>query len=84
MAHEVSSDSKVITKILEHQTLTDRRNRRVGARTGNQAGIAILNPSSGGLAQLVERLLCTEKVSGSNPLASKNQVRMSFRRGAAA
>jgi hypothetical protein len=25
----------------------------------------------GGLAQLVERLLCTEKVSGSNPLASK-------------
>gem|GEM_PF-1640902 len=25
----------------------------------------------GGLAQLVERLLCTEKVSGSTPLASK-------------
>ena len=25
----------------------------------------------GGLAQLVERLLCTEKVSGSNPLASR-------------
>lgn len=27
--------------------------------------------NDGGLAQLVERLLCTEKVSGSNPLASK-------------
>ena len=27
--------------------------------------------SRGGLAQLVERLLCTEKVSGSTPLASK-------------
>src|SRR5262249_6329555 len=28
----------------------------------------------GGLAQLVERLLCTEKVSGSNPLASRDYV----------
>jgi hypothetical protein len=27
-------------------------------------------PKRGGLAQLVERLLCTEKVSGSTPLAS--------------
>jgi hypothetical protein len=27
--------------------------------------------SRGGLAQLVERLLCTEKVSGSTPLASR-------------
>jgi hypothetical protein len=27
-------------------------------------------PSRGGLAQLGERLLCTQKVSGSNPLAS--------------
>ncbi len=30
----------------------------------------------GGLAQLVERLLCTEKVSGSTPLASRNQLFM--------
>lgn len=29
------------------------------------------NGKPGGLAQLVERLVCTEKVSGSNPLASK-------------
>ena len=29
------------------------------------------DPDCGGLAQLVERLLCKEKVSGSNPLASK-------------
>lgn len=29
----------------------------------------------GGLAQLVERLLCTEKVSGSNPLASSKSSR---------
>jgi hypothetical protein len=32
---------------------------------------ASFNRLSGGLAQLVERLLCTEKVSGSTPLASR-------------
>ncbi len=29
------------------------------------------NPSSGGIAQLVERQLCKLEVRGSNPLASK-------------
>ena len=31
-------------------------------------------PSRGGLAQLGERLLCTQKVSGSNPLASTTPI----------
>jgi hypothetical protein len=40
---------------------------------GRQAGRQLAPQSrqlDGGLAQLVERLPCTEKVSGSNPLAS--------------
>ena len=47
------------------------QNVRSIANEHRQEPSTIKSRMSGGLAQLVERLLCTEKVSGSTPLASR-------------
>ena len=43
----------------------------VDSYKGSRRDVYLYPVADGGLAQLVERLLCTEKVSGSNPLASR-------------
>lgn len=60
---EFEADSNVCVKKVQ--------NVRSIANEHRQEPSTIKSRMSGGLAQLVERLLCTEKVSGSTPLASR-------------